>query len=76
MKQYLEARRKGLINRRIPREEIIDESPLIRGCQTKTIRSIGEKQLYRLVQMESTVKQNHNGGCDLKVHSNTSRLSS
>jgi hypothetical protein len=73
LKQYLEARRNGLIDRRIPREEIADESPLIRDHQTKTIRPIGEKQLYKHVHglycKAGLLKQNHNGGYDLKVHS-------
>lgn len=46
---YLDARRRGLIDRRIQREEITDDSPLMRDHQTKAIRPIGEKQLYKLV---------------------------
>jgi site-specific recombinase XerD len=73
LRHYLQARRNGLIDRRIPREEIADESPLIRDHQTKTIRPIGEKQLYKhvhgLYRKAGLLKQNHNGGYDLKVHS-------
>lgn len=48
-------------------------SSLIRDHQTKIIRPIGEKQLYKLVHTlyskAGLLKQNHNGGYDLRVHS-------
>jgi hypothetical protein len=46
---------------------------LIRNHQTKTIRPIGEKQLYKLVHTlysrVGLLKKDHNGGYDLRVHS-------
>ena len=36
LKLYLDARRKGLIDRRIPREDIHDHSPFTRDHQAKT----------------------------------------
>jgi len=73
LKLYLDARRRGLMDRRIPREEITGDSPLMRDHQTKTIRPIGEKQLYKLVHRlysrAGLLKQNRNGGYDLRVHS-------
>lgn len=73
LKQYLDTRRKGLIDRRITREDIHDDSPLIRDHQTKIARPIGEKQLYKLVHtlysQVGLLKQNNSGGYDLRVHS-------
>jgi site-specific recombinase XerD len=73
LKLYLNARRKGLIDRRIPREEIMDESPLLRDHQTKEVRPIGEKQLYKLIHRLYSrlglLKAGQNGGYDLRVHS-------
>ncbi len=73
MKLYLNARRKGFIDRRIPREEISDESPLIRNHESKDAKTIGEKQLYKLIHCLYSrlglVKQGQNGGYDLRVHS-------
>jgi site-specific recombinase XerD len=73
LKLYLDARRKGLLDRRIPREDIHDNSPLIRDHQTKKVKSIGEKQLYKVIHSlysrVGLLKQNHNGGYDLRVHS-------
>jgi site-specific recombinase XerD len=73
IKTYLNARRKGLLDRRIPREELTDESLLIRDHQTRDARPIGEKQLYKLVHSlyarVGLLKQNENGGYDLRVHS-------
>jgi site-specific recombinase XerD len=73
LKLYLDARRKGLIDRRIPREEINDGSPLIRDHQKKEPKPVGEKQLYKLVHglysCLGLLKQGQNGGYDLRVHS-------
>lgn len=70
---YLNARRKGLVERRIPREEITGESWLLRDHQTREAKQIGEKQLYKIVHSfyarAGLLKQNHNGGYDLRVHS-------
>jgi len=73
LKLYLNSRRKGLVDRRIPREEITDESPLIKDHQTKAAKSIGEKQLYKLIHLlyrrVGLLKSTPNGGYDLCVHS-------
>ena len=73
LKHYLDGRRRGLIDRRISRETITDESPLIRDHNTREVRPIGEKQLYKLVhRLYSRIgllKQGQNGGYDLRVHS-------
>lgn len=73
LKAYLNARRRGLIDRRIPREEISDESPLVRDHQRAEARPIGERQLYKLIHSLYTrlglVREGQNGGYDLRVHS-------
>ena len=55
------------------RETITDDSPLIRDHQTREVRPIGEKQLYKLVHSLyariGLLKQGLNGGYDLRVHS-------
>ena len=73
LKLYLNARRKGLLDRRIPREEVTDASPLIRDHQRAGVRPIGEKQLYKLIHSlysrVGLLKAGHNGGYVLRVHS-------
>jgi site-specific recombinase XerD len=73
LKLYLNARKRGLIDRRIPAEEITDNSWLIRDHQKKEPRPIGEKQLYKLIHdlysRLGLLKQGQNGGYDLRVHS-------
>lgn len=73
LKLYMNSRRKGLVDRRIPKEEITDESPLIRDHQTREVRSIGEKQFYKLIhslyRRVGLLKSTSNGGYDLCVHS-------
>lgn len=73
LRSYLNARRKGLIDRRIPREDINDESPLIRDHLVKRVKPIGEKQLYtiihRLYSRAGLLKKGKNGGYDLRPHS-------
>jgi len=73
LKLYLDTRRKGLIDRRIPREDLQDDTPLIRDHQTKYPKPIGEKQLYKqihsLYSQVGLLKRNQNGGYDLRVHS-------
>ncbi len=73
LKLYLNARRKGLIDRRIPREELRDDSWLIRDHQKREVRAIGERQLYKLIHglygRVGLLKPSQNGGYDLRVHS-------
>jgi site-specific recombinase XerD len=49
LKLYLDDRRKGSPDGKIPPEEITETSPLIRDSKSKTPRPIGEKQLYKVV---------------------------
>lgn len=73
LKLYLNARRKGLLDNRIPREELTDDSPLLRDHQRADIRPIGEKQLYKLIHSLYSrlglLRRNENGAYDLRVHS-------
>lgn len=72
-KLYFNARRRGLIDRRIPRESITDDSPIIRDHLAAEARPIGEKQLYKLIHslysQVGILKKGLNGGYDLRVHS-------
>jgi site-specific recombinase XerD len=73
LKLYLNARRKGLIDRRIPREEIHDESPLMRNHESDAAKPIGEREIYKLIHelysRLGLLRQGANGGYDLRVHS-------
>jgi site-specific recombinase XerD len=73
LKLYLNARRKGLLDRRIPREEMADDSPLLRDHQRAEVRTIGERQLYKLIHSlysrVGLLRAGQNGGYDLRVHS-------
>ena len=70
---YLEKRRQGSPDGKIPPEELHDHSPLIRDAQSATPRPVGEKQVYKLVHgvyhKAGVLKRNENGGYDLRVHS-------
>ena len=72
-KLYFNARRRGLIDRRIPRESITDDSPIIRDHLAAEARPIGEKQLYKLIHslysQVDILKKGLNGGYDLRIHS-------
>jgi hypothetical protein len=50
LKLYLDSRRNGSLSRKIPPEEIHDESPLIRDSRSKEPKPIGEKQVHKLIQ--------------------------
>jgi site-specific recombinase XerD len=73
MREYLETRRLGSPDGKIPPEELIDESPLIRDKTSRKPKSIGEKQLYKLVHnlyfKAGLLKQGYGGSYSLKVHS-------
>jgi site-specific recombinase XerD len=73
LKIYLNARRSGLIDRRLSREQITDGSVLIRDHNTRKVRPIGEKQVYtlihRLYSKLGLLNRSRNGGYDLRVHS-------
>jgi site-specific recombinase XerD len=73
LKLYLEKRRQGSPDGKIPPEEIQDHSPLIRDAQSAAPKPIGEKQLYKLIHghyhKAGLLRSNENGGYDLRVHS-------
>ena len=71
LKLYLEQRKKG--TRRIPPETLTDESPLFRDGTTRTPRSIGSKQIRKLIHdlylQAGLIKQPKGRMYDLRVHS-------
>jgi len=73
LKLYLDKRRQGSPDGKIPPETIHDESPLIRDAQSSKPRPVGEKQLYKLIHglyhKAGLLNQNRNGSYDLRVHS-------
>ena len=73
LKLYLNARKKGLLDRKVPREEVTDDSPLIRDQQFKTAKPVGEKQIRKLIHhlySKAGLLQNRTGGrYELCVHS-------
>jgi site-specific recombinase XerD len=73
LKLYLEERRRGSPDGKIPPEELTDTSPLIRDQTSKTVKPIGEKQVYQLVHdlyfKAGLLKRNNDHIYDLKVHS-------
>jgi site-specific recombinase XerD len=73
LKLYLEKRKQGSPDRKIPPEDIENRSPLIRDAQSATPKVIGEKQLYKMIHgvyhKAGLLAQNQNGGYVLRVHS-------
>jgi len=72
LKLYLEKRRRGSPDEKMPPEEITDESPLIRDSRSRTPKPIGEKQVYQLIHglyFKAGLLTPSTGGHDLKVHS-------
>jgi len=73
LKLYLNARKKGLLDRKVPREEITDDSPLIRDQQSKTAKPVGEKQIrklvHRLYSKTGLLQTKTTGRYELCVHS-------
>lgn len=71
LRLYLDQRRKG--TKRVPPENITDESPLIRDSTTSTIRSITTKQIrnrvHNLYLKAGLIKQKNGRMYDLRVHS-------
>ena len=71
LKLYLEQRKKG--TRRIPPETLTDESPLFRDGTTRTPRSIGSKQIRKLIHdlylQAGLIKQPKGRMYDLRVYS-------
>jgi hypothetical protein len=73
LKLYLDKRRQGTQDEKIPPEEISDDSPLIRNAQSAKPRPVGEKQLYKMIHglyhEAGLLRKDDNGGYDLRVHS-------
>ncbi len=72
LKFYLDDRRKGSPDGKIPPEEIHDDSPLIRDTRFKSPRPIGEKQIYKLIHnlyFKAGLLAPTTRGYELKVHS-------
>jgi site-specific recombinase XerD len=73
LKLYLEERRRGSPDGKIPSEQLADSSPLIRDQTSRTPKPIGEKQIYQLVHnlyfKAGLLKRNRDHVYDLKVHS-------
>jgi len=71
LKLYLEQRKKG--TSRIDPENLVDESPLIRDAARKTPKSIGSKQIRKIVRKlyvkADLIKQLRGRMYDLRVHS-------
>jgi hypothetical protein len=73
LKLYLEKRKQGSPDGKIPPETLHDRSPLIRDAQSVTPKPLGEKQIYKLIHgvyhKADLLKKDGNGGYDLRVHS-------
>lgn len=73
LKLYLEQRRRGSPDGRNPPEVLADESPLIRDETSRTPRSIGPKQIRKLVHQlyvkAGLVKEPRGRMYELRVHS-------
>ena len=73
LKLYLEDRRKGSPDGKMPPEDITGVSPLIRDSHLQIPKPIGEKQVYKLVHnlyfKAGLLNPSAGGGYDLRVHS-------
>jgi integrase len=73
LRLYLEGRRKGSPDGKIPPETLNDESPLIRNQTSKRVKPIGGKQVYQLIHnlffKADLLKPNKRHISDLKAHS-------
>ena len=72
LKLYLDNRRRGSPEGKLPPEEITGDSPLIKDSQSKTPRAIREKQIYRLIHnlfFKAGLLTPNSKRYDLKVHS-------
>lgn len=70
---YLEQRRRGSPDGKIPPEKIHEHSPLIRDTKSPLTRPVGEKQIGKLIRglyhKAGLLKYGHNGRHDLRAHS-------
>jgi len=73
LREYLETRRLGSPDGKIPPEDLTGESPLIRNETSRKPRPIGEKQVYKLVHSlyfkAGLLKKGYGRSYSLKVHS-------
>jgi site-specific recombinase XerD len=73
LREYLETRRRGSPDGKIPPETLTSESPLIRDKTSRKPRPIGEKQVYKLVHSlyfkAGLLKKGYGRTYSLKVHS-------
>lgn len=73
LRLYLEERRRGSPDGKIPPETITEESPLIRDQTRRLVKPIGEKQVYQLVHglyfKAGLLKRGLGRTYELKVHS-------
>jgi site-specific recombinase XerD len=73
LQEYIEIRRLGSPDGKIPPEILTDESPLIRNENSSEPKRIGGKQIYKLVHnlyfKAGLLKPGYGGSYTLKVHS-------
>jgi len=73
LRKYIETRRLGSPDGKIPPEELTNESPLIRNETSQEPKKIREKQIYKLVHnlyfKAGLLKPGYGGSYTLKVHS-------
>lgn len=73
LREYLEIRKRGSPDGKIPPEEITDESPLIRNEISRKPKNIKSKQIYKLVHnlyfKAGLLKPGYGGSYTLKAHS-------
>jgi site-specific recombinase XerD len=73
LREYIETRRLGSPDGKIPPEILTDESPLIRNENSPEHKRIGGKQIYKLVHnlyfKAGLLKPGYGGSYTLKVHS-------
>ncbi|MGQ9641796.1 MAG: tyrosine-type recombinase/integrase [Candidatus Bathycorpusculaceae bacterium] len=73
LRQYLKTRQLGSPDGKIPPEDLTDESPLIRDQSSRKPKTVGEKQVYKLVHnlyfKAGLLKKGYGRSYSLKVHS-------
>lgn len=72
LRLYVEKRRQGSPDNKIPPEIMHDDSPLIRDTQSAKPKPVGEKQIYKLIHglyHKAGLLKSNRGGHDLRVHS-------
>ncbi len=73
LKLYLEERRRGSPSRKIPPEEITDESPLIRDSMSRDVKGVNDRSIYMhihtLMQRAGIIKPGTQKRYELNAHS-------